>query len=116
MGNFPNGDVDTYEFELSAESQVTFTVSGGRASLLCELFRLVNGSSPGELVDVQRVQYGIAFDHVSLDAGRYWLRLRVDEHTRIPCDNQYFAEFSGLGCAPTPAQQSSWGRVKSRYR
>ncbi|MEP7216736.1 MAG: hypothetical protein ABI782_10830 [Anaerolineaceae bacterium] len=115
MGNWPTYDVDTYEFELSAASRVTITVSGGRATLLYELFRLVNGALPGELVDSQRIYHGIAFDNM-LGAGRYWVRLRTDERSRIPCDNQYMIQLSGLGCAPTPAQPSSWGGLKSMYR
>lgn len=116
MGNFSAGDVDTYEFELSAESQVTITVSGGRATVMCELSRLVNGALPGETIALRWIRSGIAFDKMLLGAGRYWLRVVTDDHGQIACDNQYTVQFSGLSCAPTPAQQTSWGSLKSRYR
>jgi hypothetical protein len=116
MGNIPAIDFDTYEFELSAESNMTITVSGGGATMWCDLFRLVNSALPGEPVASWRIDHGIAFDNILLGAGRYWLRLVTDEHRHFPCDNQYLVQFSGLSCAPTPAQQSSWGGLKSMYR
>ena len=77
--------------------------------------RVENGKVIEGIVGGLRVNHGTVFSG-PLGPGTYWAILTVDERNTAPCDNRSLIQFSGLSCAPTPAQTSSWGSLKAAYR